>query len=231
MNDQAQRLGLKNTHFENPHGLDSPEHYSTARDLAVLAAYAMEDPIFAKTVSTKTVRAGQRSLQNHNKLLWRLEGADGVKTGFTKAAGRILVSSAARNGRRVICVTINDGNDWVDHATLLENAFSRYTLRKIISEGDFIGTVEVAGGKAQMAQLLADSDFSYPLAEGEEPEIVLSGPGFAYAPVVQGKRAGTAYICIGDACIGKIDVIYGQTVEQEEEKQIPFWKRLLGVGL
>ena len=231
MNDQAQRLGLKNTHFENPHGLDSPEHYSTARDLAVLAAYAMEDPIFAKTVSTKTVRAGQRSLQNHNKLLWRLEGADGVKTGFTKAAGRILVSSAARNGRRVICVTINDGNDWVDHATLLENAFSRYTLRKIISEGDFIGTVEVAGGKAQMVQLLADADFSYPLAEGEEPEIVLSGPGFAYAPVVQGKRAGTAYICIGDACIGKIDVIYGQTVEQEEEKQIPFWKRLFGVGL
>ncbi|MBE6959502.1 MAG: D-alanyl-D-alanine carboxypeptidase [Ruminococcaceae bacterium] len=231
MNDQAQRLGLENTHFENPHGLDSPEHYSTARDLAVLAAYAMEDPIFSKTVATKTVRAGQRSLQNHNKLLWRLEGADGVKTGFTKAAGRILVSSAARNGRRVICVTINDGNDWVDHATLLENAFSRYTLRQIVSEGDFIGTVEVAGGQAQRVQLLADDDFSYPLADGEEPQILLSGPGFAYAPVVQGKRAGTAYVCIGDSCIGKIDVVYGQTVEQEEEKQIPFWKRLFGVGL
>ena len=231
MNDQAQRLGLTNTHFENPHGLDSPEHYSTARDLAVLAAYAMEDPIFAKTVATKTVRAGQRSLQNHNKLLWRLDGADGVKTGFTKASGRVLVSSATRNGRRVICVTINDGNDWVDHATLLENAFSRYTLRQIVAEGDFIGTVEVAGGQAQRVQLLADEDFAYPLAEGEETEIFLSGPGFAYAPVVQGKRAGTAYICIGDSCIGKIDVVYGQTVEQEQEQKIPFWKRLFGGGL
>jgi D-alanyl-D-alanine carboxypeptidase len=199
--------------------------------LAVLAAYAMENPIFAKTVSTKNVRVGQRSLQNHNKLLWRLEGADGVKTGFTKAAGRILVSSAQRDGRRVICVTINDGNDWVDHATLLENAFSRYTVQKIISEGDCVGILEVAGGQSHKVQLLADTDFSYPLAQGEKTEIFLSGPGFAYAPVVRGKRAGTAYICIGESCIGKIDVVYGQTVEQEKEEKIPFWKRLFGGGL
>ena len=231
MNDQAHRLGMTNTHFENPHGLDSPEHYSTARDLAILAAYAMEDPIFAKTVSTKTVRVGQRNLQNHNKLLWRFEGADGVKTGFTKAAGRILVSSAERDGRRVICVTINDGNDWVDHATLLENAFSRYTLQTILTEGECVGTLEVAGGQSQKVQLLAAADFSYPLAADEETQIFLSGPGFAYAPVVQGKKAGVAYICIGDACIGKVDVIYGQTVEQEKEQKVPFWKRLFGGGL
>jgi D-alanyl-D-alanine carboxypeptidase len=124
MNDKAHRLGLTGTHFENPHGLDSPNHYSTARDLAVLAAYAMKNPIFARTVSTKNVRVGERSLQNHNKLLWRVEGADGVKTGYTKAAGRILVSSATRDGRRLICVTINDGNDWADHAVLLEDGFS-----------------------------------------------------------------------------------------------------------
>ena len=80
----------------------------------------MENPIFAKTVSTKSVRIGQRTLQNHNKLLWRVEGVDGVKTGYTKAAGRVLVSSAARQGRRLICVTIDDGNDWQDHAQLLE---------------------------------------------------------------------------------------------------------------
>ena len=102
MNDKAHRLGLTDTHFENPHGLDSPGHYSTARDLAVLASYAMKNPIFAQTVSAKTVRVGERSLRNHNKLLWRVEGADGVKTGFTKAAGRILVSSATRQGRRLM---------------------------------------------------------------------------------------------------------------------------------
>ena len=96
MNDKARNLGLSGTHFENPNGLDSPGHYSTARDLAVLAAYAMENPIFAKTVSTKSLKLGNRYLTNHNKLLWRVEGADGVKTGFTKAAGRILVSSATR---------------------------------------------------------------------------------------------------------------------------------------
>ena len=82
MNDKAHVLGLKETHFVNPHGLDAPEHYSTARDLAVLAAYAMENPIFAKTVSAKTITVGQRHLRNHNKLLWQVDGADGVKTGY-----------------------------------------------------------------------------------------------------------------------------------------------------
>ena len=99
MNDKARVLGLTGTHFENPNGLDAPGHYSTARDLAVLAAYAMENPIFYKTVSAKSVKIGERCLTNHNKLLWQVEGADGVKTGFTKAAGRILVSSATRDGR------------------------------------------------------------------------------------------------------------------------------------
>ena len=80
MNDKAHQLGLSNTHFVNPNGLDSPGHFSTARDMAKLAAYAMKNPIFARTVSTKNVTVGARSLQNHNKLLWQLEGADGVKT-------------------------------------------------------------------------------------------------------------------------------------------------------
>lgn len=89
MNDKARVLGLLDTHFENPNGLDAPAHYSTARDLAVLSAYAMKNPIFYKTVSAKTVKVGERYLRNHNKLLWRVDGADGVKTGYTKAAGRI----------------------------------------------------------------------------------------------------------------------------------------------
>ena len=228
MNDKAHRLGLNGTHFENPNGLDSPNHYSTARDLAVLAEYAMNNPIFAQTVSTKQVRIGQRLLTNHNKLLWRVDGADGVKTGFTKAAGRILVSSAVRDGRRLICVTINDGNDWADHAALLEEGFSRYTLRHILSEGDPVGSVEVAGGRQKRVRLLAGQDFSYPLAEGEKVSILLSGPGFAYAPVAAGQRAGVAYLCIGDAVVRKIPVVYEDTVEMEETKKEPIWKRLLG---
>lgn len=228
MNDKARNLGLKGTHFENPNGLDSPGHYSTARDLAVLAAYAMENPIFAKTVSTKSIKIGDRYLTNHNKLLWRVEGADGVKTGFTKAAGRILVSTAVRDGRRLICVTINDGNDWADHAALLEEGFSRYTLRQILSAGDPVGSVAVLGGKQKRVRLLAGQDVSYPLAQDEQISILLSGPGFAYAPVVAGEKAGVAYLCIGDTVVRKIPVVYEETVEMEETKKVPFWKRLLG---
>ena len=228
MNDKAHRLGLTGTHFANPNGLDHPEHYSTARDLAVLAEYAMQNPIFARTVSTKQVRIGDRLLTNHNKLLWRVEGADGVKTGFTKAAGRILVSSALRDGRRLICVTINDGNDWADHSALLEEGFSRYTLREILKEGDPVGSVEVLGGGQKRVRLLTERDVSYPLAENEQVSILLSGPGFAYAPVAAGEQAGIAYLCIGDAVVMKIPVVYEETVELEETKKEPFWKRLFG---
>mgnify|MGYP003291975915 CR=1 FL=1 len=228
MNDKARLLGLSNTHFENPHGLDSPEHYSTARDLAILADYAMQNPIFAKTVSTKTVRVGQRSLTNHNKLLWRVTGADGIKTGFTKASGRILVSSATRDGRRLVCVTINDGNDWQDHATLLENGFSKYRITQILTEGDCVGTVEILSGEAQRVQLLADADFSFPLAENEQVQILLSGPGFAYAPVAQGQTAGYAYICVGDSCVGKVPVVYSAGVEQQKPKKTHFWEKWFG---
>ena len=229
MNDKAYRLGLTGTHFENPHGLDSPGHYSTAADLAKLGAYAMKNPIFAQTVSTKSVKIGQRSLTNHNKLLWRVEGAEGIKTGFTKAAGRILVSSAQRDGRRLICVTINDGNDWQDHATLLENGFSKYAVKQILKKGETVGTVELAGGLEGQVQLLAAEDFSYPLAANEKVEILLSGPGFAYAPAVQGQKGATAYLCIGDSCIGKVDAVYAETVEQQPApKKQYFWQIWFG---
>ena len=229
MNDKARQLGLTGTHFENPNGLDSPAHYSTARDLAVLTAYAMKNPIFCQTVSTKSVRVGNRSMQNHNKLLWRVEGADGVKTGYTKAAGRILVSSATRDGRRLICVTINDGNDWADHSTLLESGFSRYSVQQLIRGGQCLGYASVFSGEEQTVPLLAASDFSFPIAEDEQPQIVLSGPGFAYTPVVKGKAAGYAYVCIGDAVVGKVKLVYGQTVERTISTEKPsIWERLFG---
>ena len=228
MNDKAHTLGLSGTHFENPNGLDSPAHYSTARDLAVLTAYAMENPIFAKTVSTKNVTAGGRSLQNHNKLLWQVAGADGVKTGYTKAAGRILVSSAVRNGRRLIAVTIDDASDWQDHKTLLERGFSQYTVRSVVTKGTCVGTVYVAGGENTVVELVADNDFSYALADGEEPEIRIIGTGFVYAPVVTGQPAGYAYVCLNGRSVGKVPLVYGQTVEQKVVQPLPWWKRLLG---
>ena len=136
MNDKARILGMTGSHFENPNGLDSPGHYSTARDLAILAAYAMENPIFYKTVSAKNVTVGQRYLHNHNKLLWQVEGADGVKTGYTKAAGRILVSSATRNNRRILAVTIDAPDDWNDHTELLNYGFDNFDKKVIFKKGE-----------------------------------------------------------------------------------------------
>ena len=228
MNDKARVLGMAGSHFENPNGLDSPGHYSTARDLAILAAYAMKNPIFYKTVSAKNVTVGQRYLRNHNKLLWQVEGADGVKTGYTKAAGRILVSSATRNGRRLICVTVNDPNDWQDHAALLEKGFSAYEMRQIVKKNDIIATLDVAGSDSQQVQILAAEDFSYPLTAEERPQLMLSGPGFVYAPVVEGTDAGCAYVLIEGNAVSKIAVVYGQTIEQKKEEKRPLWQRLFG---
>ena len=227
MNDKARVLGLTGTHFENPNGRDSPGHYSTARDLAVLAAYAMENPIFYKTVSAKNVKVGQRYLTNHNKLLWRVEGADGVKTGFTKAAGRILVSSATRGGRRLIAVTINAPDDWNDHTAFLEEGFSRYAQKRIVSAGQTVGTLAVAGGKNGRVAVLAAENFDYALAPEEQPQLALPGPGFVYAPAVEGAEAGYVYVLIQGKAVGKVPVVYGATIEQMPEEEKSFWQRVL----
>ena len=194
----------------------------------MLAAYAMENPVFYKTVSAKTVTLGQRCLRNHNKLLWQVEGADGVKTGFTKAAGRILVSSATREGRRLVAVTIHDPNDWFDHAALLEEGFSRYRVRRIVSRGEFAGVLEVAGSPGGSVQLLVAEDFSYAVAENEKVSLALVGPGFVYAPVAAGADAGFAYVCIDGNAVGKVPLCYGETVEQVKEEEKSFLEKLFG---
>ena len=228
MNDKARMLDLRNTHFANPHGLDAPDHYSTARDLAVLAAYAMDNPIFSKTVSAKSVRITNRHLTNHNKLLWRVDGAEGVKTGYTKAAGRILVSSVQREGRRLIAVTIDDGNDWEDHKSLHSQGFEQYVLTPIISEGQILGEICVFGGEEFNVSLVAQADFAYPLAKGEEPLIRFSKKDMVFAPVVKDADAGYAYICLGDHAVGKIPVRFDRTIEQQQEKKQSLRQRLFG---
>ena len=228
MNDKAHILGMHGTHFENPNGLDSPGHYSTARDLAVLAAYAMENPIFLKTVSTKSVKVGDRFLTNHNKLLWRVEGADGVKTGYTQAAGRILVSSASRNDRRIVAVTLDDPKDWDDHAALLEEGFSRYQMQRVIAKGTCVGFVEVVGGEACRTELLAAEDFAYALAPEERTAWAVPGKGFVYAPAVAGANAGFAYVLVEGKAVGEVPLIYGETVEQSPISEKNFWQKLFG---
>lgn len=228
MNDKARSLGMSDSHFVNPNGLDAPDHYSTARDLAVLSAYAMKNPIFAMTVSAKTVTVGDRLLRNHNKLLWQVEGANGVKTGYTKAAGRILVSGACRQGRQLIAVTINAPGDWEDHKTLLEQGFQSYSVRTLVCAGQCLGTVEVAGGAVGTAPLIAAQDFSYAMAAGEKVTLELPGMGFVYAPVAENQNAGYAHILVDGTSVGKVELVYGQTVERQTDPKRSFWQKLFG---
>ena len=124
MNEKAAALGMTHTSFANPNGLDAEGHYSTARDMAVLAAAAMEEPTFRRICSTRTATVGRRTMTNHNKLLAQIDGCIGMKTGYTKAAGRTLVSCAERQGRRLVAVTLCDGNDWADHKVLYDLGFA-----------------------------------------------------------------------------------------------------------
>lgn len=130
MNQKAEELGLTDTHFTNPHGLDNDNHYTTARELAIIAAAALENDTLKEIVSSKkcTVKntdGEARLLINHNKLLNMYDGAIGVKTGYTKRSGRSLVGAAERGGTRLISVTINAPDDWNDHIKLLEYGFTK----------------------------------------------------------------------------------------------------------
>jgi len=124
MNRRAAELGMTGTSFANPNGLDDERHFSTARDMARLACRAINDPTFCRICSSSTVTVGGRIMSNHNRLLRDVEGCIGLKTGFTKAAGRTLVSCAERNGHRLVAVTLCDGNDWNDHRALYDYGFS-----------------------------------------------------------------------------------------------------------
>lgn len=123
MNEKAAALGMAHTSFANPNGLDADGHYSTARDMAVLAAAAVENPTFRRICSSRSVTIGQRTMENHNRLLRQVEGCVGLKTGYTRAAGRTLVSCTERDGCRLVAVTLQGGNDWADHAALYDYGF------------------------------------------------------------------------------------------------------------
>lgn len=163
MNEKATFLGLKQTQFKNPHGLDEDGHFSSANDLAKLTAYALKNDVFAEIVSTKVKKVPnphekwEYSYTNKNKMLTMYEGADGVKTGYTKKSLRCLVSSATRHGQQLAAVTINDSDDWSDHRKMLDWGFGHYPLQEIATKGQSIAGYPYAIGQS----------FKYPVAENE----------------------------------------------------------------
>jgi len=198
MNKTALRAGAKNSNFTNPHGLHQDKHYTTAYDLAMITAYAMKNPLFKEIAATKrreierTRKESVHVIINKNKLLSTFDGSDGVKTGFTKKAGRCLVASATRDGMQVIAVVLNCGPMFEDCATLMNKAFREYRMEKIAVAFKPLAEVNIANGRKNTVHVGVVKDIYYPLAAGELEKIELEAKPLAAlsAPVRKGKQAG-----------------------------------------
>lgn len=215
MNRKALEIGLTQTQFKNPHGLDQCGHYSTARDLALLASVAMKNSTFRQIVSTRSIVFEDRVFSNHNKLLWRYAGADGIKTGYTKRAGRILVGSAFRDDRRLIVVTINDSNDWNDHAALLDYGFSSYHKKMLIKQGEIFGSVSVISGAEKTVQACTREPFLYTVASHETITLCPELPEFVYAPILAGQQAGRVLIYVDGLQAAELPLFWRYSVLEE----------------
>ncbi len=197
MNQTAVKAGATNSNFVNPHGLHHAEHYTTALDLARITAYAFKNETFAKIVATKTHtmpwegRNYPRVMHNKNKILHNFAGGDGVKTGFTKAAGRCLVSSATRNGMRVIAVVLNCGPMFEECSALMEKAFSEFSMFDPLPE-PIRATASVSDGKATEVALAGRESLRYPIKKGEEGDFAVrtKNIGVLSAPVQEGQKCG-----------------------------------------
>lgn len=216
MNETAGKLGMTHSSFANPNGLDQDGHYSTARDMAILAAYALNNENFRRIVSTETATIGERYLKNHNKLLTLCEGCIGVKTGYTKAAGRTLVSAVERQGMMLICVTLKDGDDWNDHIELFEYGFSSCHLKTAVKAGGVMASVAVVGGQQIQAKLVADGDFVYPVKEGEKLSVRVQVPAFVSAPIMIGQRVGSVTVYLDGMAIGSVPLVTSATITVQE---------------
>lgn len=217
MNETARELGMDNTSFANPNGLDDENHYSTARDMAVLARAAMENETLVRIVSTRSITVGGRTMTNHNKLLAYMDGCIGLKTGYTRAAGRTLVSCAERNGQRLVAVTLQDGNDWADHQALYEYGFSTYPAKRAAVLGETLKNVPVQGGLRPTVPLVAADSFSWPLAAGERLETRMELDRPLTAPVSAGTKAGQAVFILDGREIGRVDLLCGASVPPKVE--------------
>ncbi len=213
MNVKARELGMADTSFANPNGLDAENHRSTAYDMALLARACLENEALAKIAATKSITLGTRTFTNHNKLLWRYEGCIGLKTGYTKEAGRTLVSAAKRDGMTLICVTLNAPSDWADHAALFDWGFAHYEARTLSRAGERVGQLPVSGGLSPVCPVVTGVDQSAALASGEKLEAAweLSEAALT-APVSAGTQAGEIVYYVNSKELVRVPLAAGQDV-------------------
>ena len=197
MNERAKTLGLTNTHFVNPHGLDAEEHYTTAYELALITCEAMKNPVFREISATdrKTIplhgEEGVRLLLNHNKLLSSYEGCIGGKTGYTKKTGRCLVSAAERDGITLVAVTLNAPDDWRDHTAMLDYGFGMYETVPLCDIGSFSSPLWMISG-AQEYVMVENTKALSAVLRVDHGDIlcIVELPRFEFAPVSAGQTVG-----------------------------------------
>ncbi len=209
MNQRAQKLGMKHSHFTNPSGLNDEGHYSTAYDMALLACACLKNEVVAEICAAKSITIGTRTFVNHNKLLHRYEGCVGMKTGYTERAGRTLVSAAKRNGQTLVCVTLNDRDDWNDHEDLFDYGFECYPSRVLCTQGEMFGAVPVTGSLLPSLPVVAAEAVSYPLREEESLELTVEIAHGLQAPVTEGMAVGWAVWSLNGEAVAETELICG----------------------
>lgn len=232
MNEKAAELGMKNTSFVTPSGLDDENHYTTAYDMAVLTAAALKNSAFRTACSSKSAvlyygnPPYRRTLTNHNKLLGNYEGIIGVKTGFTKKSGRCLVTAAEREGKRVIAVTLNDPDDWNDHRKLLDYGLEKTVVTEFKND-DVTDVLPIVCGTADLVRIKCEQA-KICTALGTENEIKrkIILPKFIYAPISAGEKVGEIEYYFKDTLVKTSDIFSVADVESYNRKE-NFQKRFL----
>ncbi len=223
MNEKAYELGLKDTNFENPHGLDSESHYTTAHDLAIIAAYALENPLFKEISSSykKTIESSlkSRTLVNHNKLLKSYDSCIGVKTGFTKKTGRSLVSAADKDGLTLIAVTINAPDDWRDHTALLDYGYSLIEKQQLAYPGEFSYKIPIFNGEKDELSVSNKDAFSFICEKGNSSfDVHVKLSRYTAAPINEGDILGSVIFTKDGQTIGKINLTADETINKKQNK-------------
>ncbi len=202
MNEKADELGLTNTHFVNPHGLDDEDHYTTAKELALIARAALCNPVFREICATKrkTIplheNEGVRLLLNHNKLLDAYDGCIGVKTGFTKKTGRCLVSAAERDGVTLIAVTLGAPDDWRDHTAMLDYGFSMYESVTLCEPAFFSAPLWAVNGVQDYVMVENTETLTVVLRKDHGAvRCLVELPRFEFAPIRNGQTVGRLLFC------------------------------------
>lgn len=227
MNERASQIGMKDTHFVTPSGLDNENHYSTAYDLALLMSYALENDDFAELTSQKSATVNfinpadkKTTYANHNKLLSLYDCCIGGKTGYTMAAGRCLVSAAKKDGLTLVCVTLNDRNDWNDHISLYDYGFSKFACFES-KDTDYVFDVSCVGGTADSTTVVGEKDIKLVVPASDKENIVrkVYCDSFLYAPIKENQSVGVIEYTLDNDILASNNLIAMKTVNSKKENK------------